>query len=179
MIYYSVIIPILILLYTPIKIESDIIHANSRRLLTSSHFTTDSENIITTGADDVRCVFAIDIDGDEDIDILVASNRDDTVSWWENNGSESFTEHVITSNADQARSVFAIDLDGDGDIDVLVASNRDDTVSWWENNGSESFTEHIISDNAGGVRYVTAVDIDGDGNIDVLTAAFTDDTFSW
>ena len=51
MIYYSVIIPILILLYTPIKIESDIIHANSRRLLTSSHFTTDSENIITTGAD--------------------------------------------------------------------------------------------------------------------------------
>ena len=120
LLYYA--ISILILLHTPIKIESDIsIENNShrRKLLTSTHFTTASENIVTTSADDVRSVFAIDIDGDGDMDILIGSNRDDTVSWWENNGSESFTEHVITSTADQVRSVFAIDIDDDGDIDEI------------------------------------------------------------
>ena len=132
LVYY--VIPILILLYAPININSITNIENDlrrRKLFVSNHFTTESEHIITTSADDVRSIFAIDIDGDGDIDILVASNRDDTVSWWENNGSESFTEHVITSDADQVRSVFAIDIDDDGDIDVVIASNRDDTVSWW------------------------------------------------
>ena len=114
------VIPILLLLYKSIEIEADY---NRRKLLTSTHFTTDSENIVTTSADDVRSVFAIDMDGDGDMDILIGSNRDDTVSWWENNGSESFTEHVITSNADQVRSVFAIDIMC---VIVILLENRRD-----------------------------------------------------
>ena len=134
------------------EIIENVAYFHSRQLLAADIFTTESENTITISPDDPRSVFAIDMDGDGDIDVIVGSNRDDTVAWYENNGSESFTEHVITTNADAARSVFAIDLDGDGDIDVIVGSNRDDTVAWYENNGSESFTEHEITTNADQVR---------------------------
>jgi hypothetical protein len=77
-------------------------------------------------------VFAIDMDGDLDIDVLSASFDDDTIAWYENDGSQGFTEHIITTTADGALSVFAIDLDGDGDIEVLSASFADDTIEWYE-----------------------------------------------
>ena len=62
---------------------------------------------------------------------------DDTIAWYENNGSESFTERTIDSGANGAWSVSGVD-DGDGDVDVLAASYDDDRVAWYENNGSEA-----------------------------------------
>ena len=78
-------------------------------------------------------VYAIDVDGDGDIDVLSASAYDDKIAWYENDGSQSFTERVISTNADAAISVYAIDVDGDGDIDVLSASYNDDKIAWYEN----------------------------------------------
>ena len=73
------------------------------------------------------------MDGDGDMDVLSASGIDDKISWYENDGSESFTEHAITTSADNAISVYAADVDGDGDMDVLSASYGDDTIAWYEN----------------------------------------------
>ncbi|KAJ1385012.1 hypothetical protein B484DRAFT_410638, partial [Ochromonadaceae sp. CCMP2298] len=113
-------------------------------------------------------VFAIDLDGDGDIDVLSASSSDDKIAWYENDGSEGFTKHEISTAASGAYSVFAIDLDGDGDIDVLSASISDDKIAWYENDGNEGFTEHSISTAASGASSVFAIDLDGDGDIDVL-----------
>ena len=41
-----------------------------------------SERIITTLADYARSVFAIDVDGDGDVDALSASAVDDTIAWY-------------------------------------------------------------------------------------------------
>ena len=80
-------------------------------------------------------VYAIDVDGDLDIDLLSASAWDDEISWYENDGNRNFTEHIITGNTIGAVSVFAIDLDGDTDIDVLSASFDDSKIAWYENLG--------------------------------------------
>ena len=88
---------------------------------------------ITTSADYAISVFAADVDGDGDMDILSASIRDDMTAWYENDGTENFTPHVITTSADGAYPVFAADMDADGDLDVLVASCLDDTIAWYEN----------------------------------------------
>ena len=77
---------------------------------------------ISTSADGARSVYAVDVDGDGDMDVLSASQGDDKIAWYENNGSESFTAHTISSSADRAWSVYAVDVDRDGDIDVLSAS---------------------------------------------------------
>ena len=78
-------------------------------------------------------MYAVDLDGDGDIDVLSASWNDDKIAWYENDGSQSFTARIITSSADGASSVYAVDLDGDGDMDVLSASFRDDKIAWYEN----------------------------------------------
>jgi hypothetical protein len=84
-------------------------------------------------------VFAVDVDGDGDMDVLSASASpygDDKIAWYENNGNENFTPHMITtSNSSGANSVYAVDVDGDGDIDVLSASGVDDKIAWYENLG--------------------------------------------
>ena len=42
---------------------------------------------IATSADGARSVFAADMDGDGDMDIISASINDDTIAWYENNGA--------------------------------------------------------------------------------------------
>ena len=140
-----------------------------------------TERVISTSADAASwSVFAIDVDGDGDIDVLSSSGSDDKIAWYENDGAQSFTERVIsTTSGDDTRSVYAIDVDGDGDIDVLSASYNDDKIAWYENDGAQSFTERVISTSADGAYSVFAIDVDGDGDIDVLSASNNDDKIAW
>lgn len=123
-------------------------------------------------------VYAADIDGDGDMDVVAASEFTDGVNWFENDGSGNFTKHNITTSINQPLGVFAIDLDKDGDMDVLSASAGDNTVAWYENDGSETFTKHDISTTVDAKR-VYAKDVDGDGDIDVLSANYGTDSITW
>jgi hypothetical protein len=136
-------------------------------------------NVITTDANGAWSVFAADVDGDGDMDVLTASILDDTMAWYANDGSGYFTPYIITIAADGAESVFAADVDGDGDMDVLSASCKDDTIAWYENDGSENFTPHTITKDAVWARSVFAADVDGDGDMDVLSASGGDDKIAW
>ncbi|KAH8050218.1 hypothetical protein JL720_15409 [Aureococcus anophagefferens] len=138
-----------------------------------------AERVITNSADNAFSVFAIDVDGDGDVDVLSASAYDDTVAWYENDGSQSFTERIISNSADAAVSVFAIDVDGDGNVDALSAAGGDDTVAWYENDGSQSFTECVITNSADNAFSVFAIDVDGDGDVDALSVSRSDDTVAW
>jgi hypothetical protein len=141
------------------------------------------ELIITTNADGAVSVYATDIDGDGDMDVLSASSLDDKIAWYENtDGQGSFgAQQIITTNADWAFSVYATDIDGDGDMDVFSASSLDDKIAWYENtNGQGSFgAQQIFTTNADGASSVYATDIDGDGDMDVLSASFWDDKIAW
>ena len=92
-----------------------------------------TSHTITTGAIGANSVYAEDVDGDGDIDVLSASAFDDKIAWYENDGNENFTSHTITTNANGAYSVHVVDVDGDGDIDVLSASAFDNKIAWYEN----------------------------------------------
>ena len=88
-------------------------------------------SVISDTADGAVSVFATDVDGDGDTDVLSASFFDDKIAWYENDGADdpSFTARTITTTADGAHSVFA--TDEDGDIDALSASRLG--VAWHEN----------------------------------------------
>ena len=138
---------------------------------------------IATSADGARSVFAADMDGDGDMDIISASINDDTIAWYENNGAAdpSWTAADIATSADGARSVFAADMDGDGDMDIISASANDNTIAWYENNGAAdpSWTKAVIATSAEWARQVFAADMDGDGDMDIVSASYSDNTIAW
>ncbi len=134
---------------------------------------------ITTAANGANSVFAADLDSDGDTDVLSASNQDDKIAWYRNDGNENFTSITITTGADSASSVFAADVDTDGDMDVRSASRNDDKIAWYRNDGNENFTAITISLNADEPSAVYAIDLDDDGDMDVLSASFADDKIAW
>jgi hypothetical protein len=101
---------------------------------------------IATSADGAFSVFAADMDGDGDMDIVSASYNDDTIAWYENDGASdpSWTASDITTSADGARSVFAADMDGDGDMDIVSASSVDDTIAWYETSAIPEFSNILM-----------------------------------
>jgi len=113
-------------------------------------------------------IYATDLDGDDDIDVLGGSYQGNEIAWWENTQSDTFTKHLIDGDFKRSVSVLGVDIDNDGDMDVLGASKLDNDIVWWENDGSENFTKKIVDSNFLSVSRVYAADIDSDGDMDVV-----------
>ena len=136
------------------------------------------QRVITTDADYATSVYAADLDGDGDADVLSASYGDGEIAWYENFGGGAFSEPRVISRDDQAGSVRAADLDGDGDHDVLYETGRDGHVVWLENLGRGQFsTRRVISTGAEFAHTLHSADLDGDGDIDVLSGS--DGKIAW
>ena len=147
-----------------------------------------SERTITTARDTIRSVFATDLDGDGDTDVLSAVsdgyNNSDSITWYENDGADDPSFDYSNSIADlydgSVQRMLATDLDGDGDTDVLSAAsdgyNNSDRITWYENDGADdpSFSSDYDNsiDELYDVQHVLATDLDGDGDTDVLTASY-------
>ena len=143
---------------------------------------TVTENL--SGIHDVNSTFAIDIDGDNDLDILSAARWNDKLSWYENlNGVGLFGDEQVVSHytADGPSSIYAADIDNDGDYDVLSSSQYDNKIAWYENiDGLGTFSSpQIITTNALNAWRVYAADLDNDGDMDVLSASIEDAKIAW
>ena len=58
-----------------------------------------TDHTVSTTADRAYSVFAADVDGDGDTDVLSASVYDDKIAWYENDGSQNFSTHTISTTA--------------------------------------------------------------------------------
>jgi hypothetical protein len=140
----------------------------------ASSFTKITIDALAIGA---LSVFAVDVDGDGDLDVL-SSNQDDGILWYINDGDQTFTKAPVGSSL-AVQSIFPADVDGDGQMDVLATVYQvgggepgplDDPVAgvvWYKNQGNGSFSENLIaaSDDATDVH---AADVDADGDLDVF-----------
>lgn len=128
-------------------------------------------------------VYAADIDGDGDQDVVGAANGAQEFTWWENvNGDGAvWTRQAVGEGFGNAEGVYAADLDNDGDMDILGAAQIANTMAWWENlNGDGStWAEHIVDDNFNEAVSVYAADLDGDGDLEMLGAAAVDNAIAW
>lgn len=118
-------------------------------------------------------VTSADLDGDNDLDLVLGVSNGSGLYWVENlNGMGSFGPRItIDASISQARTQALGDIDGDGDFDILTNSGGNTFISWFENvDGLGSFTnEHIVDAVGLYTNFIYLFDIDGDGDLDILS----------
>jgi hypothetical protein len=142
-----------------------------------------SKFIIDDNFDGATSIFAVDIDGDLDVDVVGSAWHAKEIALWINEGDSpiSWSKHIIKSGFDFAHEAYCYDLDMDGDVDILGASTDDNQIAWWRNEGGKpiNWTEQIIDNNFVGAKSARVGDIDDDGLLDVIGTAFYDDDIIW
>lgn len=132
---------------------------------------TFTQNIIFTSAYATTEIIPVDLDADGDLDIVTASEGDDTLAWFENDGAANptFVRNVIASNLNHIRGAAVGDFNGDGFLDITTANWLDNEIGLHLSDGAAdpSFTTSTI-DNPGPVTGVKASDMDGDGVADIV-----------
>lgn len=122
-------------------------------------------------------VEAVDMDGDGDLDLLVAcmgelfpnNDKIGSVIILENDGHEHFTKHVIAEHIARVTDVRAGDFDGDGKLDLAVAQFGYDQgeIRWMKNLGNWQFESHILLSLSGTIN-VCVADMNGDRTLDIV-----------
>ena len=132
----------------------------------SGNFTSTG---VTFGGRNSRDLELGDLDGDNDLDLVVAnagSSTQDAI--YLNDGSGNFTESQLMNNGDSDGAALG-DFDGDTDLDLFVAVAGGGSNKILLNDGSADFSDHhdLGSNDS---RGVSVADVDLDGDLDAVVA---------
>jgi FG-GAP-like repeat len=114
-----------------------------------------------------------DIDGDGDLDIILAKGR----HWpllaliLRNDGKGRFTTETLSERPDRTYSAALADIDGDGDLDIIVSNDRPDEKVIYKNDSRGRYVRSgTFGDPNWSTRYITLADVNRDNRPDILVA---------
>jgi len=142
-----------------------------------SDVRTASENLTVYNSKDVAIG---DLDGDEDLDAVVANlNGPNTI--WKNSKQQDQNNANFevcglsgcgwepTDSVSQTEGVALGDLDQDGDLDIVFANSGGQKSTIWFNHGNGTFgTAPVQSIDSSDGKDVALGDVDNDGDLDIL-----------
>lgn len=125
-----------------------------------------------------------DIDGDGDLDVVMALGMDSharqsgtrEIVWYENafpaRQAGSWNKHVVAGDFDDAFEAIAVDVDGDGRLDIAATSyaSPHGRAVWFRNPGDRAATwqMYALKTNWPRANQIIAADLDGDGKPDFV-----------
>lgn len=128
-------------------------------------------------------VYAADLDGDNDDDVVGAAASGNEIAVWRNGGGIPivWTKQILSKEFVFAHEVYAHDLDMDGDIDIMGASTYRNKITWWRNDGDDpiAWTEQTVDSNFVQAKSVRVADFNADGHLDLVGAALGGNEIAW
>jgi hypothetical protein len=136
----------------------------------SATFIDETATRLPAATDQTAAMLPGDIDGDDDLDVVVLNRGQDMVLV--NDGSGTFTDETagrFPVTSDTSRGGGLADLDGDGDVDLVVGNSRNEPVALYRNRGGVfSAAEFRVAPLPGEtISGLELVDLEGDGDLDV------------
>jgi hypothetical protein len=152
--------------------------------------TSWEEHLADLGAPAAQ-MYAGDLDGDGDKDVISSSAHNYGLWWHEqvrdSSGAVRWIHHTIDDHLAVAHALAAVDLDGDGALDIVtgkrfLAHNGNDPAEfdpslllWYRGgrdaSGHPTFTPYLIDDDAGVGLQLVIRDVTGDGRADIVSAS--------
>ena len=137
------------------------------------------ENTLITDVNRPSYLQTGDIDGDGDLDILLAAGEVGShgrLSWLQNDGALNFTQIDIIPKATLIVKPYAChlaDLDGDGDLDAAVTARDNDDVFIAYNQGAGNFSAaQSVNATFDGPVGIDSHDFDGDGAREIFVSNY-------
>ena len=128
--------------------------------------------VIASGLDRVSGIAAGDVDGDNDLDLILGVSNGIGFYWIEHlDGNGNFGPLIpINNTLSQARTQRLADVDGDNDLDIVTNAVGGTIMAWFENtDGNGSFSvQHLIESSGSYENDFDLVDLDGDDDLDIL-----------
>ncbi len=137
-----------------------------------------NQHDVSDDFDNAFVIHTVDMDGDLDVDLLVAGYG--RFEWFENlNGTgENWTQHIISPVFQGAGYMDVGDLDDDGDIDIFGGGLNTGVMAAWLNDGTGlNWSASIVGSFTRGYNTALA-DVDGDGDLDGVASGANGTTFS-
>jgi hypothetical protein len=141
-------------------------------LLGNGNGTFQGQVFYAAGADRrPRSVTLGDLDGDTDLDVVLANSFSGTASVLLGNGNGTFQSAVFYGTGRESWSVAVEDLNSDTDFDLVVANYSSGDVSILLGNGNGTFQSAVNYSAGRGLRSVAVDDMNGDSELDVAVVS--------
>ena len=101
---------------------------------TDGYGTFSEQKVITDQMSGAQTVSAADVDGDGDLDLIAASNKNGKIAWFESvDGKNTFSSAKVITKKENYKAAFVADIDVDGDPDVAYISESKSRIAWSSN----------------------------------------------
>ncbi len=127
------------------------------------------KNRVTAAFPGASSVWAEDVNGDNNIDIIGSAEYSGEIAVWLNTGGMNLVKLLVAGDFRSPVAVSSADLNGDSKNDIIACGSEE--IAWWDLNPPDIWNRHLVASYYSMPIALAAGDIDGDGRIDVISGS--------